>query len=175
MTVFAPEQPVTAEVLLATMRGDGHRKRRPQVTPGFVALDDGGNFGNAEARLGEHEWSCQVRPQCIAVEISAVKRIPRGRHGVTPERVAQVGSFGDRTPVEGHDRNAVGRKIRVPVGIAEWGDRTPLTVKIDRHPSWIGILVETLDPPEFPSGDDGGGESREILPSFKAAVSLDNL
>ena len=85
-----------------------------------------------------------------------MERFPGRRQGVAREGRPRVGPLRDRRSVAGHDRDAIGREVRTPIGIAEWIDGAPFAVQVDGHAAGTGILDEPFDAPQVAAGDDGG-------------------
>jgi hypothetical protein len=61
------------KILFSAAAGDCVRESSAQNAPMLCTLLPRRNFGHLEARHCDQEWSCEVRPPRIAVEVCAMK------------------------------------------------------------------------------------------------------
>jgi hypothetical protein len=129
--IVPSEEKILAEIklLLSAVAGNFIWKANAQTSPTFSAFLPCLNFSDLEARQHHKEWSCEVSPSCIAVEVCSMKQVPGGIQRVPIEgRPGIRALLYDSTSCR-FDRNSVGSKHHMAIGLAERTDDCALLVR----------------------------------------------
>src|SRR3712207_1160024 len=84
----------------------------------------------------KEERSGQVSPERVPVKVSAMQRIPACPHIVPRKRCARIPSLRDDAPCVRLDGDTLRGKVGT-LALPERRHRSPLSMKVDPHRSWV--------------------------------------
>src|SRR5271167_2016608 len=125
------------------MRG----KRRAQASLFLIILLPGWNLDNIKAWPSEEKWHVQIGPERIAVEVSAIQRIPGSVRILPLCMFRRIKSLRHQPAVDSDNSHPIGRKVSQLVWSAVWKNRGPLLIQRCGHLPGRGILRYTLHLP----------------------------